>query len=155
MDVSDTLVTGSSSGLGKFCFQNFNSMGLTRQTSFTDILKRAAVKPYRAIIHCAFNAKPGISSHKLYDYLNDTVLLTQKLLQIPHQKFIFISSGDVYPNSNAPHVEDEEIDMEQVRNLYGIAKLMSESIIQNETDNALILRTTALLGRDSRKIKLS
>ncbi|MES2219134.1 MAG: NAD-dependent epimerase/dehydratase family protein [Pseudomonadota bacterium] len=151
---SDILVTGSNSGLGKYCVRHFNGAGLSRQTNFEDIIQRAAVKPYRAIIHCAFNAKPDISSSKLYDFLNDTVLLTQKLIKVPHQKFIFISSADVYPKTTAVHTEDEVINLDEVRNVYGIAKLISESIIQNETANSLILRTTALLGEDARKNSL-
>jgi nucleoside-diphosphate-sugar epimerase len=151
---SNILVTGSNSGLGKFCAQFFNGIALNRQTNFAEIKQQAETKPYRAIIHCAFNAKPDIDSIKLYDYLNDTVMLTQKLLQLPHEKFIFISSADVYPQTNDIHSEDENIKLDEVRNIYGIAKLMSESLIQNEAKEPLVLRTTALLGEDARKNSL-
>jgi dTDP-4-dehydrorhamnose reductase len=151
---SNILVTGSNSGLGKYCTKFFNGIPFTRQSNFADIYKRSESNPYQAIIHCAFNAKPDIDSNNLYSYLNDTVMLTRKLLQVPHKNFIFISSADVYPQTNDIHSEDEIIKLDGVRNIYGIAKLMSESIIQKEANTPLILRTTALLGQDARKNSL-
>src|SRR2546422_555 len=99
-DFGNVLVTGSNNGLGKHCCEFFQGTAFSRQTSFSDILKQANAKPFSAIIHSAFNTKSDISTNHLYSYLHDTTLLTQKLLSIPHEKFIFISSVDVYPKNN-------------------------------------------------------
>jgi nucleoside-diphosphate-sugar epimerase len=147
---SNILVTGVNSGLGKYCRQYFESTGLSRHSDFDELRLRAERQPYRAIVHCAFNAKPTVNQSQLYSYLNDTTLLVRKLLQIPHEKFIFISSTDVYNKNDDSHVETDEIELKADLNLYAVSKLIAESLVQNETDNALILRTTALLGKDAR-----
>lgn len=142
----DILVTGANSGLGKHCCEIFDGVAFTRKTNFTDIMRRAEQKPFRAIIHSAFNAKNDINSAQLYSYLHDTTFLTKKLLSIPHEKFIFISSTDVYPKDNHAHREEDAIQIKDITNIYGISKLVCESIVQNELTNYLILRPTALLG---------
>jgi nucleoside-diphosphate-sugar epimerase len=152
-DASEILVTGSSSGLGKYCVEHFNGVGFTRHSSLAELKQRTG-QPFRAIIHCAFNPKADVSSAALYDYLNDTLLLTRELIQIPHDKFIFISSADVYPKTEIQHTEDEEINLNDVNNIYGLSKLMTEAVVQNEAADHLILRTTALLGKDARKNSL-
>lgn len=141
------LVTGSNSGLGKHCVETFNGVSYARQTAFEDILKQSQEKPFTAIIHSAFNTKSEVDTTQLYNYLSDTILLTKKLLSLPHKKFIFISSADVYPKNDDPHTEDEIINLTRVHNIYSASKLISETIVQNETENYLILRPTALLGK--------
>ncbi|HEX4045722.1 MAG TPA: NAD(P)-dependent oxidoreductase [Gammaproteobacteria bacterium] len=142
----EILVTGARSGLGRHCCERFNGVPLTRQTSFAELYDAAKQKPFRAIIHAAFNTKPEVSDTQLYTYLQDTLLLTKQLLTLPHQKFIFISSVDVYPKNHQRHHEDETIQLNDVHNIYGVAKLMTESMVQHEGNNPLILRPTALLG---------
>jgi nucleoside-diphosphate-sugar epimerase len=144
---ANILVTGSNSGLGKHCLETFNGFSFARQTVFADILKQAQQEPFAAIIHSAFNTKAEVDTTQLYTYLSDTSLLTRKLLSVPHQKFIFISSADVYPKNNHPHREEEIINLSQLHNIYSASKLISENIVQNETENFLILRPTALLGK--------
>jgi nucleoside-diphosphate-sugar epimerase len=146
VDSGDVLVTGTASGLGKHCREFFRGTAFSREAELSELMKIANKKPFRAIIHSAFNTKSDIDASQLYSYLQDTTFLTKKLLQIPHEKFIFISSTDVYPKDDALHAEDELINVKNMQDIYGISKLMSESIIQNEASNSLILRPTALLG---------
>lgn len=155
VEQNNILVTGTASGLGKHCAEYFHAVPYTRQTDFDAILKRAKNKPFNAIIHAAFDAKPGVDTNRLYRYLNDTILLTKKLIQIPHEKFIFISSIDVYPKKNESRcIETDAISLDEVGTLYAVSKLISESIVQNETENALIIRCSALLGKDAKKNSL-
>lgn len=144
------LVSGANSGLGKHCCEYYNATPFTRTTSIEQIEEQAARQPFDAIIHAAFNPRPNIASHDLSDYLNDTLLLTQKLIAIPHKKFIFISSTDVYPKNDIEHTEDEVIHLGEVDNIYGITKLMSEALVQQFSKDALILRPSALLGKYAR-----
>jgi len=145
--------TGILSGLGKFIHENLGGIGLTRDTPPEDMekIKKSGVD---VIIHCAFNSSREINSDSLYHYLEDNVLLTKKLVSIPHKKFIFLSSVDVYPKKTIAHSEDEIIDMDSVSTIYGITKLMSECIVKNHGLNYLILRPTAHLGKYSRKNSL-
>ncbi len=152
---SNILVTGAGSGLGKGLCDYFKGVGFLRTTPFAKVMDQANHRPFRAIIHAAFNPRQDITSAELSSYLNDTILLTKKLLQIPHQHFIFISSGDVYPKeSEGVHREEDDISLQDVDSIYGIAKLISESMIKEEAKKFLILRPTALLGHSMRKNSL-
>lgn len=144
--MNNFLITGSSSGLGKYLHQNLGGASFNRK----------AIKDKEAdiIIHCAFNRARDINSQNLYQYLADNVFLTKRLTKIPHKKFIYISSIDVYPQSNEKHFEGEVIDIDKVSNMYGFTKLASESLIRNLCPNFLILRCAALLGKDSNENSL-
>lgn len=146
MIVNNYLITGSSSGLGKYLHDQLGGSAFYRDGR--------NVKEAEVIIHCAFNRAREINSKNLYQYLSDNVFLTKKLAKIPHKKFIYISSVDVYPKDNEKHSEDEVIDVNKISGIYAITKLMSESIIQNLCPNFLILRCSALLGRDARENSL-
>lgn len=143
------LISGAQSGLGKHLFEIFGGISLTRETSRAKIdnLKKGV----DIIIHAAFNSNKDIDSNNLYSYLEDNIFLTEKLIKIPHQKFIFISSVDVYPKDEKTHTEDEVIDIDSVRGIYALTKLMSESLIKEESSNYLILRCSSLIGKYARK----
>ncbi len=144
------LVTGASSGFGKHCVERFNATTYSRKTTAAEIAANAKAEPYDVIIHAAFNTKPIIDTSQLYAYLNDTLFLTQRLTTIPHKRFIFISSVDVYPKDSYAHHEDEVIHLKDTSNIYAVSKLMSESIVLNEANDPLILRPTAMLGPDAK-----
>ena len=147
------LTTGITSGIGKHIYKNLGGIGLTRATSSEE---RTRIKHMGVdiIIHCAANSQRGINSDSLHNYLGDNVLLTKELVSFPHKKFIYFSSGGVYPKGKGLHSEDELIDVDSVSGIYGITKLMSESIVKNHCENYLVLRPTALLGKYSRKNSL-
>ncbi len=145
------LITGTSSGLGKYLHGNLGGVGWNRQASEKE---REEIKKNGAeiIIHCAFNSENNPKNSD--QYYNDNVLLTEELTKIPHKKFIFISSVDVYPKNTQKHSEDEILDIYNIDGLYGKTKLMSEQIVKKNCTNFLILRCTAFLGKDSRKNSL-
>lgn len=147
------LTTGISSGLGKYIYENLGGIGLTRYLS-TEERERIKNRGADIIIHCAFNSRREINSDSLYHYLEDNVFLTKELVSFPHKKFIFLSSVDVYSKKAIIHSEDEIIDMDSISGIYGITKLMSESIVKNHCPNYLILRGAAFLGKYSRKNSL-
>lgn len=145
------LITGSSSGLGKYLHENLGGSSLSRQTFQKDkeTIKRQGAN---IIIHCAFNSDRNPKN--LDQYFQDNVLLTEQLTKIPHKKFIFISSVDVYPKNSTKHTEGETLDPDKAENLYSKTKILSEDLIIKNCPNFLILRCTALLGSDSRQNSL-
>ncbi len=147
------LTTGSASGLGKYIYENVGGEGLDRDTSFEE-REKIKKEGVNVIIHCAFNPKKDINTNFLYDYLKDNIFLTKSLISIPHKKFIFISSIDVYPKNQNIHSEGEVINLDSLDNIYAVTKLMSEAIIKNNCKNYLILRCSALLGKYSRRNSL-
>ncbi|MBA3660178.1 MAG: NAD(P)-dependent oxidoreductase [Gammaproteobacteria bacterium] len=147
------LVSGCQSGLGKFLCHELMATGISRTTDLGALASEVNA-PYDAIIHCAFNSKINIAASDLAQYMRDNILLTQQLLTIPHQKFIFISTVDVYPPNVTPFAEDEDFFIDDIKNIYGLSKLMSETLVQSSTPDYLILRATAMLGLDARKNSL-
>lgn len=143
------LITGAASGLGKHLVEFLGGIPFTRETSEKEFnnLERNGVD---VIIHCAFNSSKVITSENLYSYITDNVFLTNKLLKIPHKKFIFISTVDVYPIDGKKHCEGQVIDVNSVYGIYAITKLISESLVKGKSKNNLILRCATLLGKYSR-----
>jgi len=144
------LTTGILSGLGKYVHKNLGGIGLTRDTSAEEMekIKKDGVD---VIIHCAFNSARNIDSNTIYRYFEDNVFLTKELVLIPHKKFIFISTVDLYPRDSKLHSEDEIIDVDSVKGIYATTKLISESMVKKYCKNCVILRPTTLLGKYSRK----
>lgn len=147
------LITGNKAGIGKWIYENLGGIGLDRDTSFEE-WEKIEKEGTDIIIHCAANHTRDITSNSLYPYFEDNVLLTKKLVKLKHKKFIFFSSIDVYPKNNKPYSEDEVIDMDLVKGISSIAKLLSESIVKHYCLNYLILRPTAFLGKYSRRNSL-
>jgi len=147
------LVTGNKSGLGRYFFEVFDAVGLDKDTSYEqkEKIKKEGVD---VIIHCAFNSSNDITSETLLSYVQDNIFLTKELTAIPHKKFIFISTVDVYEKNAATHAENEIVNVNAIEGIYGITKLISESIVQEYTKDHLVIRSTAFLGPYSRKNSL-
>jgi len=139
----DMLVTGTGSGLGKYLSSRFKSYGFSRGT---DVKLIQETNKFKTIVHCAYNKARDINSESLYQYMYDNVLLTYELTKVQHEKFIYISTVDVYPKNDNVHKEDEIISVDEISSFYGITKLMSEEIVKNNCKNWIIFRPTALLG---------
>lgn len=146
------LITGARSGLGKHLLEFFDGIPLTRDISQQDF-NNLKINGVDIIIHAAFNSDQLVNTNNLYTYTKDNVLLTRELLNIPHQKFIYISTVDVYPKDQKKHRENEVIDISLVRGIYEITKLISESLVR-QSSNYLILRCATLIGKYSRKNSL-
>ena len=129
-----TIVTGVGSGLGKFIHNSLpNSVGIDR-SNHAKIMREAKNQSYDLIIHCAFDPKHHVEDY--YKYFKDNLQFTQELLEIPHKKFIYLSTIDVYREENSS---------------YKFTKLMAESIVENNCINHLIVRCSALLGPTMRE----
>lgn len=125
------LITGTNSGLGKHFFEIFGGIIWNRDISENTKrkLKQTGVD---VILHAAFNSSKQITSDNLFAYLQDNIWLTMELLSIPHKKFVFISSIDVYPKNNQTHSEEEIIDVNAVSGMYAITKPISESLVKKQ-----------------------
>ena len=127
------LVTGAGSGLGKYIASQIECVAMTRENR-QEILAKYKRKPFDLIIHCAFNSSKSTKNY--YKLVEDNIFLTKNISLIPHHKFVFLSSVDIY--------RDEE-------SLYKTTKLMAESVVMKLTTRPLILRCGAILGDTMRK----
>lgn len=136
------LISGVKSGLGRYLHENLGGVGFDKD-DFAARFTKLKQERFDVIIHCAFNSARTVNSKELGEYINDNLLLTEKLLSIRHKKFIFISSVDVYPKDSLVHFEDEVIDLNKLSGIYGITKLSSEAIVTSFSSNYLILRSSS------------
>lgn len=102
----------------------------------------------------AWPGRPPQTADRLADYVADTLEFTRRLTQWPHKQFISLSTAEVYPARGHSGSEEEPIELNALRNLYGACKLMAESIVQAHAHRALILRSTGLLGPAARPSSL-
>jgi nucleoside-diphosphate-sugar epimerase len=122
--MAEYLISGNKSGLGKYLNDNLpDSLGFGRNE-----LNLFKGEDFNTIIHCAFNKESSITDFP--QYLYDNILLTQDLLNLKYQKFVYISTVDVY---------------QKEYNNYSMFKRFAESIVE-KNPNALILRCSMMLG---------
>lgn len=143
------LVSGAGSGLGFAFYTALGAVPLRRGTNFDDV-GTAPSDPYDAIIHCAFSAAKNVTLGSVGSYLEDNFLLTQRLLRIPHRKFVYISTVDVYPRTGVLSHADDDTDISPLSGPYAFTKLFSETVVVKEGMRALVLRPTTLLGSKMR-----
>lgn len=120
--MKDYLITGVNGGLGGYLSHELtDGEGLHRDNDLSYFSR------YDIVIHCAFNKYNKIYDY--YQYLEDNIFLTQKLLDVSYGHFIYISSIDVYNGTNN----------------YSLFKRFAESIVERKY-NTTILRCPMLLG---------
>ncbi|MDA9816100.1 hypothetical protein N9C75_03485 [Alphaproteobacteria bacterium] len=126
------LITGASTGLGRYLHESFlGSTPLNRKK-----MAEHHNKHYNVIIHCA-----GSSDHKSQNIIKEAELLLENLLNISHNIFVFISSVDIYREPSS---------------YYSVSKLNCEGMLKNHPQ-CLILRASMILGptmRDNHITKL-
>ena len=138
------LITGTKSGLGKWLSKQFSDCDkFVRGSYVKDFPYKKnwapdgsgyASEPYDLIIHCAGCIQHSNWDNVGLDLFEDNVFLTRDLTKIPHVKFVFISSIDEAKDTP-----------------YGVTKRLSEIIVTQLCDNYLILRPSALLGKEMKK----
>lgn len=141
------LVSGSGSGLGQFLSNNLPSVRFMRNVG----VDKYKDQHFKAIIHCAYNAGRDIRASDFNHYINDNFLLTKKLLSLSFDKFIFISSSDIYPtNVERIWCENDDFIVDSCNGLYAVSKLIAEGLVSSCAKNHLIIRPTAMLGLEAR-----
>ncbi|BBO79756.1 hypothetical protein DSCO28_03220 [Desulfosarcina ovata subsp. sediminis] len=149
------LITGTSSGLGKYLLEEIGGEAFIRNNHNALISNQN--RHFFGIIHCATDARNFVLSNELINYYQSHIELTKNLLSIPHDHFIFISSVEVYAEQFLLNSESDvhRVPSYPVRNetnlLYGVFKLLAEKIVQEKSNKALILRPTSIVGRTMRK----
>lgn len=138
------LVTGTNSGLGHFLATQLKADCYNRFDSLSRSYPR-----YDVIIHCAFNKNNNPTKSELSSYIENNIELTTRLVNnIASEKFIFISSIDVYPENEPDKHESLEININNISNIYGQSKFICESIVENNHFNHLILRCGGIIGKN-------
>ena len=127
------IVTGANSGLGKCIADLDDSFIKLTRSNRKKIMNNFYNESSTVIIHCAFNNSIDVKDY--YQYVDDNILLTEELTSLPHRKFIYLSSINVYREEDSAHK---------------LSKLFAESIVNTEATNPLVIRSSAMLGKTMR-----
>ena len=144
--LNKSVVTGVNSGLGKYIFENWakssgeeEPVGLNRSNSNSWLDSQESYDHYNSIIHCAFNSSKNVEDYK--SYIEDNIFMTLKLCDLKYNKFVYISTVDVY--------SEEE-------NYYNITNKVAECIVISRSQkHCLVLRCSAILGPTMRPNSLT
>lgn len=146
------LITGTSSGLGKFLYKNIKSFNYDRNKhhNYTD-------KEWDLIIHTANANSEVLSLNDLFNYKNSNISLTEKITNLRYKKLIYTSSTQVYQGIDTQDSSENNLSkiLSQKSYIYSFTKLISESIIMNSNPNNIILRLGSMIGEDMRKNNIS
>jgi len=144
------LITGTGSGLGRHLLEFFGATPFDRSTPI-DARQYQPDIPYDTIIHCAFNATREDNIQDLSSYMDDNAGLTERLTRIPHKRFVLASTIDVYPQTTGPFDEEYPIELSELQGAYPTSKLLSETHVQNNCPNHVILRLGMMMGPYGRR----
>lgn len=143
------LITGVESGLGRYLHECWGGLGLGRRT-LNRGLREAGRQGVGVIVHCAGNPAGTVPVPDLPGYLEDNLLLTQRLTELPHRKFVYLSSAAVYAGQGRRCSEGQRLTLAAGMTPYALTKLMAEALVIRAGRRPLILRPTFMLGRYSR-----
>lgn len=149
------LITGTSSGLGRYLFEELGGVPFRRNQP--DEVEYHQKQHYDCIIHCATDARNNIGSDELLAYYQSHIELTNQLIKIPHSLFVFISSSAVYPEQFRLNIESDIVTLPHnppLYGLYGMFKLLAEKIVGSKTNSSLILRCVTIVGPTSRSTNI-
>ncbi len=142
--MSRTVVVGAGAGIGKYIAERFGAIAFVRG----DVLSK--LEGVETVIFCAAKARFETAASDLYTSLEDNLFLLERISRLPHQRFVYFSTVDLYPNDDGVHCETEDIKIEALQGGYPAFKLMGEAIVQARCKRPLILRPTSLFGKGMR-----
>lgn len=92
------------------------------------------------------------NEHPMEDFEASTISVHKSLFDFQFEKYIYISSPDVYENPGDPESakENQNISPRHLSH-YGFHKYLSERIVEHYVNNYLILRPAAMVGKGLKK----
>jgi hypothetical protein len=126
--MTQLLITGCESGLGKYLCQHFTDADKLTRQNCSEIL--TSQRTYEYVIHCAFNRGYTKDPQKC---LSEDTNLTKALCHIANSKVIFMSSIEVHTDEDTVYIE---------------SKKKCEEILSDASKKNLSVRLCAMLGDD-------
>jgi nucleoside-diphosphate-sugar epimerase len=149
--MEEFLITGAAKGIGRFLNLRLGGIGLTRENASEVVQRIRAAGGVQTIIHCAYNSAKSVAQPDLYNYYSDNVLLTERMLAVPHRRFVFFSTVDVYPKDGSIKGEDGVLVAGEGSTPYSLTKQIAETLVMRSSPGWLILRPVQMLGSPRRR----
>ena len=130
--------------------------GLRKDNEIDIITKDCYVEnsiEYDVLINANGNSKKYLANNNpLYDFDKSVVSVFDSIQYFNFKKYIYISSADVYGHPVDPIHSDENGKLsEHYMDSYGFHKYLSELIVKKYCADYLILRCSALIGKNMKK----
>jgi UDP-glucose 4-epimerase len=109
-----------------------------------DIPDRLRGLEFDTVFHLAAN--PNSSNHDIDGVYMNNIMLTANAIKIPHKRFVFTSSITAYGKTHYRVMENAKLNP---TTLYGASKASCETLIHAALENAVTIRFSAVLGRDT------
>lgn len=90
------------------------------------------------------------NQYPIEDFDASVKTVYQSMFDFITEKYVLISSSDIYPRQGPEHTK-EESKFDQTIAPYGFNKLLAESIVKNYSKSYLILRCSAMIGKNLKK----
>ena len=100
------------------------------------------------LINANGNSKKFLANDDpLLDFDLSVVSVLKSLIDFSYKKYIFLSTGDVYPKQNSPEftLEDQSFSPEE-QSRYGLHKHLAEQLVRNYAKEWLIFRMSGFVG---------
>lgn len=105
------------------------------------------------LINANGNSKKFMSARDpMWDFDASTRSVASSLHDFKAERYVFLSSGDVYPDTQEPSTsrEDQVIDLSRISR-YGLHKLLAEQLVRGEHRRWLVMRMGGFVGPGLRK----
>ena len=146
-------VIGGNGFVGSAYARLFNAQGLDYR-----ILTRENIADYRGqscdiLINANGNSKKFMANREpLWEFDASTRSVAESVEWFNAGCYVYLSTGDVYPDQSSPEVtrEDQSIDVARLSR-YGLHKYLAEQIVRGTRENWLIFRMGGFVGPGLKK----
>ena len=88
----------------------------------------------------------------VWDFDASVMSVVRSLNDFKSAKYVFLSSGDVYPNQDSPEVTREDVPLDTRRmSRYGLHKYMAETVVRSTHAHPLVIRMGGFVGPGMKK----
>lgn len=105
------------------------------------------------LINANGNSKKYLAEQNpLLDFNLSVNSVLETLVGFKYKKYVFLSSGDVYPDQSTPDVTKEDQDIDTLKqSRYGFHKYIAENLVKKYAENWLIFRMGGFVGDGLKK----
>jgi nucleoside-diphosphate-sugar epimerase len=146
-------VVGGRGFVGSAFVRLFGELGLDHLVVTRENASEVAGTECSLLVNANGNSKKYIATREpLRDFDESVRSVAESVSSIRADRYVFLSSGDVYPDPSSPETsrEGEGIDPSR-QNRYGLHKHLAEHIVRNACADWLIFRLSGFCGLGLRK----
>jgi nucleoside-diphosphate-sugar epimerase len=144
-------VIGANGFLGRTLVERFTFFGHVVSSITRESYEHFKRQHFDVLVNADGNSKRYWANQNPTEDLEASVRsVYQSVFDFESEKYILISTSDVYPTQGVQHTREEQ-EIDQPLSPYGFNKLLAEMIVKNYLASYVILRCCAMIGKDLRK----